>query len=348
MKKMTKACFKYITLLLILSCSAHSQEIPSILSEGFSPISYSTNQNHLIKPKKLKNNIENYCERLGVHFKKFKWNEDPCGKVKWKAEYSTPSAHPLIYTVFGNGKLTTLLFGGVHPDELTPIPIAFRFARYLAKHPEIYANKKVIVAPLVNPDGFIRNYPSRVNSRGIDLNRNFFTLDWYAKSLAWWRHRKGANSRHFPGYFPNSEIETLFQIQLVDQYRPDKILSIHAPLGFIDYDGPGDRKKRTLSSVERKAKNLAHSISKKSSNYKVVDYSFYPGSLGNFAGNERKIPTITLELRTTNPKKVEEYWNQFLPGMVQAIKYPFSKTFSTRKNQPSEFRPNSPNSRKNM
>ena len=58
-------------------------------------------------------------------------------------------------------------------------------------------------------------------------------------------------------------------------------------------------------------------------NYKIVDFTFYPGSLGNYAGNERGIPTVTLELETTNPEKLAEYWTQFSPGLEQAVKYPF-------------------------
>ena len=100
-------------------------------------------------------------------------------------------------------------------------------------------------------------------------------------------------------------------------------MSIHAPLGFLDYDGPGDGNPKPHLATERRAKELANAISKKSNNYRIVDYSFYPGSLGNFAGNERNIPTVTLELKTTNVKKVEEYWSQFLPGLLQSVEYPF-------------------------
>ena len=114
-------------------------------------------------------------------------------------------------------------------------------------------------------------------------------------------------------------------MQLIDRYHPDKIVSVHAPLGFLDYDGPGDQKPRHLSKTEEKAKQLVKSIAAKSRNYRVVDYTFFPGSLGNYAGNERHIPTVTLELATTNPKKVDEYWKQFLPGILQSITYPFKK-----------------------
>ena len=89
----------------------------------------------------------------------------------------------------------------------------------------------------------------------------------------------------FSGYLPNSEIETLFQIELLDRFKPDKIISIHAPLGFLDYDGPGDRKPKDLSKSERSQKPCTNDV-EKSRNYRLVDYSFYPGSLGNFAGAE--------------------------------------------------------------
>ena len=303
----------------------------SPLNFGFTPIQLITADNYndfQVDPKKSKSMIEHFCKSVEIHFDKFKWDKNPCGSVKWQADLISGSGHPLIYTVFGEGEKTTLLLGGVHPDELTPIPIAFRFARHLQQHPNQVKSTgaRVIIAPLVNPDGFLRNVPTRNNANGVDLNRNFFTFDWYKSAKKLWQSRGKRKQKYFPGYFPNSEVETLFQIGLVDQFHPDKIMSIHAPLGFLDYDGPGDRKPNSLSATERKARQLVYSISEKARNYRVVDYSFYPGSLGNFAGNERKIPTITLELETTDPKKVDRYWSQFLPGMIQSVKYPFSTT----------------------
>lgn len=268
--------------------------------------------------------IKAFCTTVEQYYQKYGWRDEPCGNVPWRADLRSKNGHPLVYAEFGRGKETTLLLGGVHPDEVTPIPIAFRMARQLHESPGLFdaANVRVVIAPLVNPDGFLRNVPSRTNANGIDLNRNFFTFDWYPKAKKLWVERREKQLKHYPGYFPNSEIETLFQIRLIDLHRPDKILSIHAPLGFLDYDGPGDVK-QNLTPAEKKAKQLVHSISAKSQNYKVVDYTFYPGSLGNYAGNERNIPTVTLELETTDPTMVDTYWKQFLPGMMQSIHYPF-------------------------
>lgn len=294
---------------------------------GLTPIDLVTPSNFkkmMLDENKTKEQIKEFCLTLQEYYKKYGWTDDACNSVPWKANLRSKNGHPLIYAEFGSGKETTLLLGGVHPDEITPIPIAFRVARELNQNPSLvdYNNVRVIIAPLVNPDGFLRNQPSRTNANGIDLNRNFLTFDWYSKAKKLWIERREGQLKHYPGYFPNSEIETIFQIQIIDIYRPDKILSIHAPLGFLDYDGPGDLKK-ILTPAEKKAKQLVHSISEKSQNYKVVDYTFFPGSLGNYAGNERNIPTVTLELETTDPKKIELYWKQFLPGIMQSIQYPF-------------------------
>ena len=47
-------------------------------------------------------------------------------------------------------------------------------------------------------------------------------------------------------------------------------------------------------------------MSKKASGYKITDYPFFTGSLGNYAGNERQIPTYTLELPNSDwPKQID-------------------------------------------
>ena len=86
--------------------------------------------------------------------------------------------------------MTTLFLSGVHPDELTPIPMGFKLVDYLNKHPELYTGKnknvRIVVAPLVNPDGFLRNVPTRTNANRVDLNRNFFTIDWFERAQKYW------------------------------------------------------------------------------------------------------------------------------------------------------------------
>mgnify|MGYP001206972459 CR=1 FL=1 len=310
-----------IIFLLLKAMDLTAAENKTLLNRGFLTGLYER------KYSGEKQTLEKFCRKLTEKFKKLRWKGDPCGKVKWKTQGYSRKGHPLIYWVYGTGPKTTLLISGVHPDELTPIPMGFRFANYVLSNP-LKINPetdRVIIIPLANPDGFLTRLPTRVNNRGIDINRNFQTADWHKKAISSWIHRRGKSHRHFPGLMPNSEPETLLQTEIIARFQPDKILSIHAPLGFLDYDGPGDRVKKPTTSFIKQAKGYAKEIAKISRNYRVVDYSFYPGSLGNYAGNERHIPTVTLELRTSKPEKAEEYWRLFLPGMLKSIEYPFRR-----------------------
>lgn len=303
---------------------------PIPLDRGFAKVpivSESTISSFEIPPGKERLAIESFCTRLHERFRLYSWQQAPCEGVHWQTHFQTGKQHPLIFTSFGEGKETTLILGGVHPDEITPIHLAFRFARHLTKSPDIFKDKgiRIVIAPLVNPDGFLIERPTRTNANGIDVNRNFLTRDWYEKALDTWSVQKGARGRYFPGYFPNTEIETTFQVWLIRTFAPSKILSIHAPLGFYDYDGPGDNHSKPQTPGSEKGKQLVRKVAEKSRNYRIVDYSFYPGSLGNFAGNERKVPTLTLELETTNPTRVEEYWQKFLPGFIHSVQFPYSR-----------------------
>jgi protein MpaA len=306
--------------------SAETKVFNEIFNSGYVDIPVVSEKNvddYKLSATEAAQSIKKLCADLKNLYKLFEWKDDACNKTVWQADFKSKGNRPLIYATFGTGNEVTLILGGVHPDEVNPIPLSFRFATYLTEHPEVYKNTdvKIIIAPLVNPDGFVSTRPSRSNSNGVDLNRNFFTLDWYKTAKQKWQQtHRPRDPRLFPGYFPNSEIETLFQISLIDESKPDKIVSLHAPLKFLDYDGPGDRK-RQLTAVEKQAKQLVHEIASKARNYQVVDYHFFPGSLGNYAGNERLIPTVTLELETTDPKKTDSYWQHFLPGLLQAIKY---------------------------
>lgn len=323
---MALACPLLATAFIATAAEAGVTVVKEPLKLGFNPIDLFSPANFataLVDQQAKTVAIQDFCARVAKQYKVYKWSDDPCGQVPWQVDLKTKGGNPLVYAQFGTGEETTILLGGVHADELTPVHLAFRAARFLQENKGIFDPKavKIIVAPLVNPDGFLKETASRNNLNGVDLNRNFFTLDWYAKAKKLWQERRQSVAAHFPGHFPNSEVETLFQIKLIDRYQPDKILSIHAPLGFLDYDGPGDGTLANLSPTQKRAKKLVQSISEKSKNYKIVDYTFYPGSLGNFAGNERHIPTVTLELETMNPKMVDIYWQQFLPGIVQAVNY---------------------------
>jgi protein MpaA len=283
--------------------------------------------------------IRELCARVDERYRSLGWNKSPCNSLPWTYDRVSEQGYPLIYwdysgLTWGRSEPppdeSTMVFGGVHPDELTPINLAFRFAEALNRDPGLFVQHRVVVAPLVNPDGFFMFPARRTNANGVDLNRNFATRDWWAVAMKWWKQRRNSDPRHFPGAAPETEEGTRFQVDLMNQFQPDKVVSIHAPLGFLDYDGPGDNKRQNLSDFEKKARDLAYIVSRNSNNYRVLDFAFYPGSLGNYAGNERHVPTVTLELSSTNPRFAEKYWREFFPGLRAAVKYEFKRSALAR------------------
>ena len=220
-----------------------------------------------------------------------------------------------------NPKNSTMILCGIHGDEITPIKFCFDIIHYLDDlyySPDthhLFDDRLVVIAPIVTPDAFFVSNPTRTNYRGVDINRNFPTDDWEDKALRFWKNRYGKDKRRYPGERPLSEQETIFQVNLIHRYDPNKIISVHAPLTILDYDGP----EIVLDDDEDAAENLLTKMSKNAEDYNVQDYPFFPGSLGNWAGNERGIPTYTLELPSSDNRKHDQYWERFRKAIYSAF-----------------------------
>ena len=108
----------------------------------------------------------------------------------------------------------------------------------LKANPEIIGGNLVVIAPIVSPDSFFKKRPTRTNARGVDVNRNFPTSDWNKKAISLWKKRYRKDRRRFPGHHSLSEQETRFQVNIIRSYLHNKVISVHAPLTLLDYDGP--------------------------------------------------------------------------------------------------------------
>lgn len=200
---------------------------------------------------------------------------------------------PIAYTVLGRGSDVTFILAAIHGNEKAGIPLVRRLEAHLQQHPELLERRRIVLMPTANPDGVARN--SRYNTRGIDLNRNFSAAN-------------RINSSRF-GRSPLSEPEARAIEQLIRQYAPDRIVSIHQPLACIDYDGPS----RALAN--RMAQYCKLPMKKLGAR---------PGSLGSYAGISLGKPIITLELpRAADGFNSEQLWQQYGPALVAAIMYPY-------------------------
>ena len=275
----------------------------------------------LVHAEKIEKDPEQLCAALDQAFQKRKWGKESCSlggeNEIWQVGGTSTKGRPLMYAVFGNENAsnTTLIFSMVHGDEITPLYLGFQIAAWAKENMVKHPDAKLIIAPLVNPDGFMGLPKSRTNARGVDCNRNFATKDWSRDAMRAWKTKFHSEKRRFPGNKPNSEPETLFQKMLIEKFNPQKILSIHSPLNMIDYDGPDHLKLLNFSKEYiQKCEDLRKKVKAKST-------GFFPGSLGNYSGQELGIPTITLELPTARAEKAIEYWNQLKKGIFTVVTY---------------------------
>ncbi len=258
-------------------------------------------------------------KRISDMFELYKWDIPEYTKYKWNHVRNSDIGTPLIWTTFGqetstSTENTTLVLCGVHGDEITPVKFCFDLMKNIDDQKLL--NNFVVVAPLVAPDSFLKIPPTRTNGRGVDVNRNFPTKDWKSEAIRRWKISYKSDKRKFPGHKAASEQETIFQMNLIKRYKPNKIITVHAPLTLLDYDGPS-----LTAEAGRSAESLLKLMSEKSSGYKISNYPVFPGSLGNWAGKEAKIPVYTLELPNTNADETDKFWTTFKDAMWFAINH---------------------------
>jgi hypothetical protein len=173
-----------------------------------------------------------------------------------------------------------LVVGGIHGDELTSVSIVFRWIELLQQSPGEAARYQWRVIPVLNPDGLVAKPPTRVNARGVDLNRNFPTDNWSSEAARYWSVSTSRDPRRFPGPAARSEPESAWLHSEIETFKPDVIISVHAPYAVLDFDGPPSG----MQPPVRFGRLQLHRL------------GVYPGSLGNFGGLKAGIPVVTLEL----------------------------------------------------
>ena len=194
--------------------------------------------------------------------------------------------------------LRVLVIGAIHGDEPSSASLALHWIKLAAQLP--LDSSQIIhwrFIPVLNPDGALVHPPRRVNAHGVDLNRNFPTINWEHEAKTDWENRRGKDPRRWPGVKPLSEPESQFLFQQIQSFQPHLIVSIHAPYGVLDFDGP-------LVPPAKLGSLYLDRV------------GIYPGSLGNYAGAQKAIPVVTIELpnstRTPLNAEMRQMWFDLL------------------------------------
>ena len=199
---------------------------------------------------------------------------------------------PILYIVLGEGPDAIFILATIHGNEPAGTPLVRRLIRHLQQNRQLLNGRTVVLLPVANPDGLANG--TRFNVHNVDLNRNFIASNRSSKVPG------GAEALSEP------EAHAIYKI--IQQYSPDRIVSIHQPLACIDYDGPGQQ----LANLMAQYCDLP-----------VKKLGARPGSLGSYAGVTLGTPIITLEmLAEDSDLDYESLWRKYGKVLLAAITYP--------------------------
>jgi hypothetical protein len=200
-----------------------------------------------------------------------------------------------------DARLRVLVVGAMHGDELSSASLALHWIQRAVETP---SNAHWRFIPALNPDGLMKRPATRVNANGVDLNRNFPTPNWARDASVYWEQRTKKDPRRWPGPSPLSEPESKFLHEEMARFQPDLIVSIHAPYGMLDFDGP-------TVPPDRLGRLYLDQI------------GIFPGSLGNYGGVHKGMPVVTIELhsafRTPLDAEIRQMWLDLLRWMSERV-----------------------------
>jgi murein peptide amidase A len=188
-----------------------------------------------------------------------------------------------------------LLMGGIHGDEPEGVELAEKTLQWL-KTQTVDSVAPWILIPCLNVDGFAKN--TRVNGRGVDLNRNYPAKNWSANF---------EKDRYFPGKEPASEPEIQGVVELIKTFNPRLIIHCHSWEPCVVCTG-----KRGWKDGERLAASCG---------YQLQEDIGYPttGSLSQYGWHDHQIPVICIEERD-GVKDLTPIWPRFEKGMMEVFR----------------------------
>ena len=184
--------------------------------------------------------------------------------------------------IFGNSGPVTMYVGAIHGNESSSRGLMQAWINKLEAHPDRLKGKRVVVVPTINPDGVAAG--SRMNSRGVNLNRNFPTDNW-KKDIddTDGKHKNGGGKK------PLSEPEAKALASLTQQYRPRLLLSFHAVGSLVQ----GDNGSQSASYAAKYASMVGYSNATGKGD--TFDYGI-TGGYEDWAWRNNGTPAMVIEL----------------------------------------------------
>jgi protein MpaA len=195
---------------------------------------------------------------------------------------------------FGSQANPVVYIGALHGNELSSKILLDRWLTELENNPsKLPSDRSVVVIPNANPDGVVAN--SRLNSSGVDLNRNFPANDWKSSITI-------PGGQLLPtggGTNALSEPESKAVANYVSSVQPRLLLSYHAVASIIEANEAGN-------SLEQAAKYAQltryRNVPRSGSTAFAHDTT---GALEDWMRDKLGLPALVVELGTRSGNEFE-------------------------------------------
>lgn len=192
----------------------------------------------------------------------------------------------------GRGTEVILMLGSIHGNEMGTTDLLTQLIEEVIASPSLVSkNKKLVVIPMANPDGFIDRI-DKSNANGVNLNLNFPTAKW--------EHYGSGGT--YAGPEPFSEPESRIIRDVVERYQPAALIAFHARGALVSPE---------LSDVSKKLSSWYAA----KSGYDYYDEWDYFGTATRWFEETTGRPSTTVELT----KYLESDWRINQPALMELI-----------------------------
>ena len=141
---------------------------------------------------------------------------------------------PINAYYFGDGATTMLFTGAIHGNEISSKYLMDALVSYLEEHArEIPSDRRVVVVPMVNPDGVAAG--TRYNAHNVNLNRNFATTNWISDTVV----SGGSVEQGAGGPSALSEPESAALTTFTQNLQPRLVVTYHSQGSLINSNDVG-------------------------------------------------------------------------------------------------------------
>ena len=199
------------------------------------------------------------------------------------SNYQSTQRRPIETVQLGSGPEKIFVTGSLAGDDPASVQLIDALAGTITARPELIDGKTVLIVRNPNPDALAEHIS--VNTRGVNLNRNFPSV------------RFTAIPTQQTGPSPASEAETRIMLRLVGDFQPDAVVHLRS----------STLSERPLVMATSPAiMRLATVLSESEADLDTFGGEFKAGSLEEFAATRLKADAILVEV-PSRKKKPSDY-----------------------------------------